>query len=50
MSHMPINHYYSMKSGLKKGNPDFGVTMGSFDEEEKYDLVGLYLLDSKKEV
>ena len=35
---------------LKKGNPDFDVTMGSFDDEEKYDLVGLYLLDSKKDV
>ena len=32
------------KFGLKK-NPDFDVTMGSFDEAEVCELVELYLLD-----
>lgn len=31
-----------MKSALKKDNPDFDVTMGSFDRAENSELVGLY--------
>ena len=30
---------------VKKANPDFDVTMGSFDGEEVCELEGLYLLD-----
>ena len=30
--------------GVKKDNPDFDVTMGSFDRAEVCELVGLYLL------
>ena len=29
---------------VKKGNPSFDVTMGSFDGAEKCEIVGLYLL------
>ena len=30
--------------GVKKDNPDFDVTMGSFNRAEVCELVGLYLL------
>ena len=30
---------------VKKDNPDFDVTMGSYDGAEVYELVGLYLLN-----
>ena len=33
---------------VKKENPDFDVTMGSFDGLEVCELVGLYLLDILK--
>ena len=31
--------------GLKKDNPDFDVTMGSYDGAEVCESVGLYILD-----
>ena len=30
---------------VKKDNPDFDVTMGSYDGAEVYELIGLYLLN-----
>ena len=44
---MPANRYSSKKNEIwvKKGNPDFDVTMGSFDGLEAWTLLGLYLLD-----
>ena len=43
---MQENPYCSttVTHGLKKGNPLFDVTMGSYDEAEVCELVGLYLL------
>ena len=34
--------------GKKDGNPLFDVTMGSFDDIEVCELVGLYLLNKNK--
>ena len=44
---MLANRYCSKENEvwLKKDNPDFDVTMGSFDGAEVCELVGLYLLD-----
>ena len=34
-----------MMCGLKKDNPDFDITMGSYVGAEVCELVGLYILD-----
>ena len=44
---MPANHFYLTKPafGLKRIIQNFDVTMGSYDEAEVCELVGLYLLN-----
>jgi len=41
-----VNPFFGQVSvWVKKNNPKFDVTMGSFDGAEVYELVGLYLLN-----